>query len=99
MVNEFKARRDLVVKGLNEIEGISCFLPKGAFYTFFKIDFGMSSKEFNNYLLERGRLVFTSGSAFGSGGEGFIRMSYAASRENLTKGLNKLAETVKSIQK
>jgi aspartate aminotransferase len=97
MVNEFQGRRDLVIKRLNEIEGISCFLPKGAFYAFFKINFNMTSDEFSNFVLEKGRLVFTPGSAFGAGGEGFIRMSYAASREKLEKGLNMLSDIVKSI--
>jgi aspartate aminotransferase len=97
MVNEFQGRRDLVIKRLNEIEGISCFLPKGAFYAFFKINLNMTSDEFSNYVLEKGRLVFTPGSAFGAGGEGFIRMSYAASREKLEKGLNILSDLVKSI--
>jgi aspartate aminotransferase len=97
MLNEFKARRDLVISGLNEIDGISCFLPKGAFYAFFKFDFNLSSEDFTNTLLEQGRLAMTTGSAFGSGGEGFIRMSYAASREKLKAGLEILADVVKKL--
>ena len=99
MVNEFKARRDLVVNGINEINGLSCFLPKGAFYAFFKFEFDMTSEEFTNYMLEKGRLVFTPGSAFGSGGNGFVRMSYAASREKLKQGLKALGEMVSTLKK
>ena len=97
MVSEFKARRDLVIKGLNEIKGISCFLPKGAFYAFFKFDFEMTSQKFTDILLEKGGLSMTPGSAFGPGGEGFVRMSYAASRENLKSGLEILNEVVKTL--
>jgi len=97
MVSEFKARRDLVIKGLNEIVGISCFLPKGAFYAFFKFDFDMPSQEFTDILLEKGGLSMTPGSAFGPGGEGFVRMSYAASRENLKSGLEMLDDVVKTL--
>ncbi len=97
MVNEFKARRDLLIKGLNEIDGISCFTPKGAFYAFFNFAFDMTSEEFTNYLLEKGKLVLTPGSAFGAGGEGFARFSYAASTEKINKGLAILADVVKNL--
>lgn len=97
MVSEFKARRDLVIKGLNEINRISCFLPKGAFYAFFKFDFDLSSQEFSDLLLDQGGLAMTPGSAFGPGGEGFVRMSYAASRENLELGLKILNDVVKTL--
>ncbi|WP_455391555.1 pyridoxal phosphate-dependent aminotransferase [[Eubacterium] cellulosolvens] len=98
MVNEFKARRDLIIKGLNDIDGISCFTPKGAFYAFFKFDYDITSEEFTNYVLEHGGLVLTPGSAFGSGGEGFVRMSYAASRDNLEKGFQKLDNITKELR-
>ena len=93
MVNEFKARRNLVINGLNELKGISCFMPKGAFYAFFKFDYDMTSEQFTEYLLSEGGLVLTPGSAFGAGGEGFVRLSYAASQQNLVKGL-KILETL-----
>jgi aspartate aminotransferase len=98
MLSEFKARRDLVIKGLNDIEGISCFLPKGAFYAFFKFDYSMTSQDFTDKLLEQGGLAMTPGSAFGPGGDGFVRMSYAASRENLKLGLEILNDVVKTLQ-
>jgi len=97
MVNEFKERRDFVITKLNEINGLKCFTPKGAFYVFFSFDFNMSSEEFATQVLEKGRVVLTPGSAFGPGGEGFIRMSYAASKDNLKKGLNIIEEVVKTF--
>jgi aspartate aminotransferase len=97
MIKEFKARRDLVVHGLNQIEGISCFMPKGAFYAFFNFDYDMSSEEFTNYLLKEGGLVLTPGSAFGPGGKGFVRLSYAASQEKLKRGLEKLEQLVSQL--
>jgi aspartate aminotransferase len=97
MVDEFKRRRELVIDRLNAIDGLSCFKPKGAFYAFFKFDFDMTSDEFTSYVLENAFVVLTPGSAFGTGGEGFVRMSYAASEEKLNKGLDKLEDVVKSI--
>jgi aspartate aminotransferase len=94
MLNEFKARRELVVKGLNEIDGISCFKPKGAFYAFLGFDFDMTSEEFTSYLLKEGGLALTPGSAFGPGGEGFARFSYAAAQDKLKEGLKLLGELV-----
>jgi aspartate aminotransferase len=97
MVNEFRERRDLVITRLNEIDGLKCFTPKGAFYAFFGFDFNMSSEEFATQVLEKGRVVLTPGSAFGPGGEGFIRMSYAASKDTLKKGLNIIEDVVKTF--
>jgi len=57
----------------------------------------MSSEELVTQILEKGRVVLTPGSAFGPGGEGFIRMSYAASKDNLKKGLNIIEEVVKTF--
>jgi aspartate aminotransferase len=94
MVNEFKARREIVIEGLNKIDNISCFKPKGAFYAFLKFEFNITSDEFINYILEKGGLALTSGSAFGPGGEGFVRLSYAASQEKLKKGLEILQKII-----
>ncbi len=98
MVSEFKARRDMVVDGLNKITGISCFKPKGAFYAFFNFDFDMNSEDFTEYLLKEGGLVLTPGSAFGPGGEGFIRLSYAASQDKLKKGLEILDQLANKLK-
>ena len=87
MVVEFKARRDLVVNGLNEIEGIRCATPLGAFYAFPDISgTGLSGAEFAERLLVDHDVCVLAGTAFGGVGTDHIRISYANSRENLTRG-------------
>jgi len=99
MVKEFNRRRRLVYDGLNAIEGFSCALPKGAFYAFPDIrSFGMSSEGFSELLLKRARVVTVPGSAFGTLGEGYIRISYAAAYELLEKALSRIAESVRSLK-
>lgn len=96
MVREFKRRRDLVYKRLNEIEGFGCMLPKGAFYAFPNIKaFSMSSEEFTEFLVKKARVTTAPGSSFGSYGEGYIRISYAASYENLEEALDRIEKAVK----
>jgi aspartate aminotransferase len=97
MVDEFRKRRDLVVPGLNKIPGIKCFNPNGAFYAFFKYDFEVPSEHFCLRLLEEGGLGLVHGSAFGSNGEGYVRVSYAASQEKLKEALKRLEEFVKKL--
>jgi len=99
MVREFDRRRRLVYKKLNEIEGINCRLPKGAFYVFPSIkDFDMSSEEFAEFLLKEARVTTVPGSAFGNYGEGYIRVSYAASYEQLEEALNRIEKAVKKLK-
>lgn len=93
----YKKRRDLVVKGLNNIDGISCFKPSGSFYVFPNIKkLGKSSKELANDLLENAGVITVPGSAFGEHGEGYLRISYANSLENLAEALNRIENYVKS---
>ena len=99
MRDEFKARRDLLIPMLNEIDGISCEMPKGAFYAFFKMDKGFKSMDLAEMLLYKAHVALTPGSAFGSAGDGFLRMSYAASRENLEEGVKRIAEFSRSLKK
>lgn len=99
VVREFDMRRHLVYKRVNEIEGFSCMLPKGAFYVFPNIKaFGMSSKEFAEFLLKEARVSVAPGSSFGSYGEGYIRISYATSYEKLEEALDRIEKTVKKIR-
>jgi aspartate/methionine/tyrosine aminotransferase len=100
MVAEFKARRDLIVKGLNSIPGISCTMPKGAFYVWpnFK-SLGRSSKFLEEYFLNDAGVACLSGAAFGSEGEGYIRFSYANSQENIKKALERVASAVEKLRK
>lgn len=95
MVAAFRARRSLIVDGLNAIDGITCRLPKGAFYVFPNISgTGMKSKAFADYLLQDHGVAALSGTAFGSYGEGYLRLSYANSEANLNKALERIATAV-----
>jgi len=95
MMAEFKARRDLIVDGLNKIPGFKCLKPKGAFYVFPNITgTGMKSKQIEEYLLEKAGVAGLSGTSFGKYGEGYLRFSYANSQENLKKALAKIAEVL-----
>jgi aspartate/methionine/tyrosine aminotransferase len=97
MAQEFQARRDLIVDGLNKIPGFHCVRPKGAFYVFPSYDFHMNSQEFADHLLEHAGVAVTAGSSFGRRGEGHIRISYANARPNLQKGLERIAEACKRL--
>ncbi|MDR2502284.1 MAG: aminotransferase class I/II-fold pyridoxal phosphate-dependent enzyme [Oscillospiraceae bacterium] len=90
MRREYDRRRRLLLDGLREI-GIDCFEPRGAFYMFPRIDkFGLSSEEFCERFLLEEKVAIIPGSAFGPGGEGFARMCYASSAENLREALARL---------
>jgi len=91
MVREFRARRDLIVSGLNGVKGFKCLNPKGAFYVFPNIrGTGMSSAECSKYLLEKGGIAVLPGTAFGAAGEGYVRFSYATSQDNIREMIRKL---------
>ena len=99
MVKEFDRRRRLVYERLNEIEGFDCALPKGAFYVFPNIKgFDMSSEKFAECLVKKAHVTVVPGSAFGSYGEGYIRISYAASYEQLEEALNRIEKAVKRLE-
>ena len=96
MKNTFDRRRQLMVNGLNAIDKISCIMPKGAFYAFPNITkTGMSSDEFATSLLKATGVVLVPGTAFGASGEGFVRLSYATSEENIKEGLRRIEKFVK----
>ena len=99
MVAAFKERRDVVVAGLNRIPGLRCVEPKGAFYVFPNITgTGIKSKPFADYLLEEAGVAVLSGTSFGAYGEGYIRISYANSVENLRRALDRIAEAVARLR-
>ena len=98
MKEQYDFRRTYVVKRLHEM-GVECFVPEGAFYVFPRIDnFGMTSEEFCQRMLEEKRVAIVPGSAFGSGSEGFARISYAYSIEHLTIALDRMEEFIKDIK-
>ena len=79
--------------------GLPCFTPKGAFYVFPDIrKFGMTSEEFSLKLLKEKKVVVVPGSAFGESGEGFIRISYAYSIEDLKKALARVEEFIQTLK-
>lgn len=94
MVSKFDKRRRLVYKRLNEIEGVRCSLPKGAFYAFPNIQaFKTSSADFSKFLLNEAKVIVTPGSSFGKYGEGFLRLSFATSYEQIDEALDRIERT------
>ncbi len=95
MVAEFRARRDLVVAGLNKIPGIRCRMPHGAFYVFPNVSgTGMNGDEFTHRMLYEGDVCVLSGTAFGKVGADHVRISYANSQPNLRKALERIEKVV-----
>jgi aspartate aminotransferase len=93
MLAEFRARRDLIVAGLNELPGVDCIIPKGAFYAFPRIaDTGYAADALADLLLEEAGVACLAGTAFGKYGEGHLRLSYANSRHNIARALKHMAQ-------
>jgi aminotransferase len=98
MVAEFNKRRDVIVEGLNSIPRVSCVKPSGAFYAFANISaLGRSSMDVADLLLEKAHVASVPGSAFGMRGEGFLRLSFANSKENILEALNRMRVALKAI--
>ncbi|MDK2982490.1 MAG: aminotransferase [Chloroflexota bacterium] len=97
MVKEYDRRRKLVTEGFNYI-GLPTFEPRGAFYAFPKVDVtGMDDETFANRLLTEKQVAVVPGSAFGPGGEGFVRCSYATAYDQLEEALDRIHQFVKSV--
>ena len=97
MVAEFDRRRKVVVEGLNRLPGVSCATPKGAFYAFPNIKrTGWKAKALANALLEDAGVAIIGGPDFGVLGEGYVRLSYANSTENILRALNRMGEFLTS---
>jgi aspartate/methionine/tyrosine aminotransferase len=95
MVAEFKSRRDLIVDGLNGLPGFRCHKPAGAFYVFPNTEgTGVKSKQLEERLMKEAGVAVLSGTSFGEYGEGFIRLSYANSQENIRRALEKMARVL-----
>ncbi len=94
----FEERRKFILEGLSAIKGIKPNVPKGAFYVFPDISsFGLSSAEFCDKLLEQQKVVCVPGSAFGSCGEGFVRMSYTADIKDLKRAIDRISAFCASL--
>ena len=100
MVAEYDRRRGFVVQALNEIDGVTCLEPKGAFYAFPNISsFGRTSEEVAVFLLSESKVTCVPGTAFGPRGEGHLRISYASSMGQLEEGMERIKEGVKRLRK
>ncbi|MCS6955688.1 MAG: pyridoxal phosphate-dependent aminotransferase [Candidatus Calescibacterium sp.] len=100
MVKEFKKRRDYVYNRINQIDRLSMIKPQGAFYAFVNItNTNLSSRQFFEKLLYEYNVAVLSGTAFGKYGEGYVRISYATSMENLEEGLNRIEKMIYNIGK
>jgi aspartate aminotransferase len=93
MVTEFKRRRDVIVKRLNEI-GLRCVNPEGAFYAFVGAPDRGDDVQFTEQLLKEAHIVVTPGSAFGKAGRGYVRFSFAASMAHIVEAMDRLANIV-----
>ena len=98
MVREFQNRRDIFVDGLNSIPGIRCLKPHGAFYLFPNIsELGLSSKQLADRLLTEAGVALLPGTAFGKEGEGYLRLSFANSLENIQTALERIGQFVSRL--
>lgn len=96
MLNEYQIRRDILVKGLNDIPGISCVNPEGALYAFPNITgTGMTSEEFANFALEKAGVALLPGDNFGASGTGYARMCYVNTRENIECAIKQLSDAIR----
>jgi aspartate aminotransferase len=98
MVTEYQRRRNVIVEGLNAIPGFTCQKPQGAFYVFPNITgTGIGSTELANLILEKAGVALLPGNSFGEYGEGYLRLSYANSIENIQKALDKIKDALKKM--
>lgn len=93
MMKAFDERRHLIHKGLNELPGVTCVMPAGAFYAFPNITgTGLTSKEMQDKLLNEIGVAIIAGTSFGAFGEGYVRFSYANSAENISLALDRIGD-------
>jgi len=91
MIDVYKKRRNVLVEGLNTLPGVSCLKSEGAFYAFPNIKkTGMTSEEFANFMLKKAKVALLPGTNFGKYGEGYVRLTYATSVDNIKEGLERM---------
>lgn len=99
ILQEYQLRRDHIVAGLNQIDGVSCQTPQGAFYVFPNIkSFGLTSREISSALLDEVGVAVLPGTDFGEFGEGYLRLCYATSIETIDKALERMGDYFEGIQ-
>lgn len=95
MVASYDYRRSFFVKGLNEIPGVTCLVPQGAFYAWAKVDLdGKNSFEIADYLLDAARVAVVPGDSYGKGGDCCVRMSFATAEDDLREALNRMHSAI-----
>ena len=100
MMSAFRERRDIIVNGLNDIPGVTCQMPDGAFYAWPNISgTGLSSEDLAHYLLHEAGIACLPGTAFGSGGEGYLRFSYATSSEIISEAIPLIRQAIERLEK
>jgi aspartate/methionine/tyrosine aminotransferase len=98
MVEEFRRRRDLVVSGLNELPGVSCRMPRGAFYAFPNVSgVPIEAEELAARLLDEAGVALLAGTAFGQVGRSNLRLSYATSPANLERALERMLAFIEAL--
>ena len=97
-VADYQHRRDLLVAGLNQIPGLTCRKPQGAFYVFPNIRaFGLTSDQMADYLLDEAGVAVLAGNGFGKNGEGYIRLSYCTSEQRIHQGVERIAQALSRL--
>ncbi|MEE8564155.1 MAG: pyridoxal phosphate-dependent aminotransferase [Atribacterota bacterium] len=98
MIEIYRKKRNLIVDGLNSIRGISCYKPKGSFYVFLNVKkIGKNSETVAHEFLEKAKVVTIPGSTFGPHGEGYLRISYANSEENLREAIKRIKKYIENL--
>ena len=98
MLKTYAERRTYVLDAFSKIKGLTCFIPQGAFYAFVDVSAtGMDAETFAKDLLQKARVIVVPGSAFGSYGANFVRLSFATSLENIKQGLQRIGKYMNNL--
>ena len=98
VVKTYRIRRDVIVKGLNQLPGVHCRMPQGAFYVFPNVsDLGLSSNALAEYILEKAGVALLPGTSFGHNGEGYLRLCFANSLDNISEALRRLQSALNKL--
>ncbi len=98
MVEEFKKRREVMVSGLNKLDGVTCKKPQATFYVFPNVkSLNMSSQKIQNFWLNEAGVATLAGTSFGEFGEGYMRLSFANSISNIQKALGKIESALQTL--
>lgn len=96
-MKEYEERRNLIFEEINKIDGMTSLKPKGAFYLFPNVSKFGSSADLAMYLLKKARVVTVPGAAFGNFGEGYLRLSYATSKEEIREAISRIRDAIEKL--